>query len=302
MKNEVKSNVKVGVTVFAGVILFVLVIIWAKNLSFFSEQKHIVVSYSMVPGLELGDLVTVNGVRSGKVEEISQKYSHVLVTIGLDKEVKLQKDASFNLMMLDLMGGKKIEISPGVSPDEMDYNEIQQGLFSGDVSTMMVTLNSLQSDLVGIIKDVRKSLDIVSDLYNEGELKDELYDILKSTKELTNDVSALVKENDETIKSLLSRSNKLAENANNLIEENDEKISSLLEKLNETAAKSNELITSMNAFMDETKNKNNNLGKILYDEEMFKKLTETLNELNELSKIINKQMKGSGFKVDADIF
>jgi phospholipid/cholesterol/gamma-HCH transport system substrate-binding protein len=302
MQSETKSNVKVGITVFVGIILFVLVIIWAKNLSFFSEQKHIVVSYSMVPGLELGDLVTVNGVRSGKVEEITQKYSHVLVTLTLNKDVKLQKDATFNLMMLDLMGGKKIEISPGVSPEEMNYDEVQQGLFSGDVSTMMVMLNSLQSDLVGIIKDVRKSLDIVSDLYNEGELKDELYDILKSTKELTSDVSALVKENDETIKSLLNQTDKLAKNANNLIENNEEKVSNLLKRLNETAEKSNELIANMDAFMNETKNKNNNLGKILYDEELFKKLKETLNELNELSKIVNEQMKGEGFKVDADIF
>ena len=302
MENETKSNVKVGVTVFVGIILFVLVIIWAKNLSFFSEQKRIVVSYSMVPGLELGDLVTVNGVRSGNVVEIAQKYSHVLVTLTLDKDVKLQKDATFNLMMLDLMGGKKIEISPGVSPEEMNYEEVQQGIFSGDVSTMMVMLNSLQSDLVGIIKDVRKSLDIVSELYDEGEFKDELYDILKSTKELTSDVSALVKENDETIKSLLNQTDKLAKNANNLIEENDEKISTLLNKLNETAGKTNELIANMNALMDETKNKNNNLGKILYDEELFTKLKETLNELNELSKIVNEQMKGEGFKVDADIF
>ncbi len=302
MENETKSNVKVGVTVFVGIILFVLVIIWAKNLSFFSEQKRIVVSYSMVPGLELGDLVTVNGVRSGNVAEIAQKYSHVLVTLTLDKNVKLQKDATFNLMMLDLMGGKKIEISPGVSPEEMNYEEVQQGIFSGDVSTMMVMLNSLQSDLVGIIKDVRKSLDIVSELYDEGEFKDELYDILKSTKELTRDVSALVKENDETIKSLLNQTDKLAKNANNLIEENDEKISTLLNKLNETAGKTNELIANMNALMDETKNKDNNLGKILYDEELFTKLKETLNELNELSKIVNEQMKGEGFKVDADIF
>ncbi len=58
----------------------------------------------------------------------------------------------------------------------------------------------------------------------------------------------------------------------------------------------------MTAFMDETKNQNNNLGKILYDEKLFTKLTETLNELNELSKIVNEQMKGKGFKVDADIF
>jgi len=65
--------------------------------------------------------------------------------------------------------------------------------------------------------------------------------------------------------------------------------------------KTNSLVTKANDFADEIKNKKNNIGKLLYDEELYTSLTKSIAQLNELTNLILEQLKGDGFKVDANV-
>ncbi|MCK7523020.1 MAG: hypothetical protein MZV64_37745 [Ignavibacteriales bacterium] len=65
--------------------------------------------------------------------------------------------------------------------------------------------------------------------------------------------------------------------------------------------KTNSLVTKANDFADEIKNKKNNMGKLLYDDELYTSLTKSISQLNELTALILEQLKGDGFKVDADV-
>jgi len=65
--------------------------------------------------------------------------------------------------------------------------------------------------------------------------------------------------------------------------------------------RTNSLVTKANDFADEIKNKNNTLGKLLYDDELYSSLTKSITQLNELTILILEQLKGDGFKVDADV-
>lgn len=58
----------------------------------------------------------------------------------------------------------------------------------------------------------------------------------------------------------------------------------------------------MNDLTKETKNQQNNVGKLLYDENMIKDLKQTLNQVNELTSLLIDQLKNDGINVDANIF
>ena len=47
---------------------------------------------------------------------------------------------------------------------------------------------------------------------------------------------------------------------------------------------------------------NNNLGKILYDDSLLVNITESLQALNKLSKLVLFQLQTDGVKVDANIW
>ncbi len=53
--------------------------------------------------------------------------------------------------------------------------------------------------------------------------------------------------------------------------------------------------------MSDIDNGENNIGKLVHDEQIMKDLQETLTLLKQLSGLVLEQIKGEGFKVDADI-
>ncbi len=302
MKSQKSSEIKVGMTVFIGTLLLVWVIIWAKGISVFEEKRDIQIEFSSVPGLAEGDPVDINGVRTGRVNNIELQNNSVIVDVEISNSVRLASDATFSLLMLDMMGGKKISISPGISLSELDYSKTQKGFFPGDISTAIAALNSVQSDLVIVVKDAKKSLGLVNELLEDGKLKSEFLESLNNLQLLTKNVSSVFDENKKNIGSMISNGSKLAASVEEVIQSNKVQFSSLLVQMSELAVKSKSLISSMNSIIDETKAKNNNAGKLLYDKEMYDNLKTTLNQLNELTKIFTEQLKKDGLNVDAHIF
>ena len=128
MKDQRKTEIRVGVTVVLGLLIFIWILGWAKNFSLTPSENYLFVKFNNASGLEIGDDVTVNGVRKGNVEDIKVDDQNVIVKISLDNDVQLKQDAKFGISMLDLMGGKKVEIEPGSSQDKLDPNKVQQGI------------------------------------------------------------------------------------------------------------------------------------------------------------------------------
>ncbi|MBK7377610.1 MAG: MCE family protein [Ignavibacteriales bacterium] len=111
MKDQRKTEIKVGITVIIGIIIFIWIIGWAKNFSLSSNENIIDVRFKNVSGLEIGDAVTVNGVRKGYVDDMVVNSESVNIKLRIDNSIQLKRDASFSISMLDLMGGKKLILS-----------------------------------------------------------------------------------------------------------------------------------------------------------------------------------------------
>lgn len=302
MRDTRKSEIKVGATVITAIVVVLLVIGWTKNLYFGDDRQFINIKFDSVAGLEKGDHVTVNGVKKGNVESITLNGNDVVVKVVVEKDTELKEDAVFSVMMLDLMGGKKIEITPGKSVNKMDYSKMQTGSFSGDISTAMAMLSSVQGDLVAVIKDVRVSLENLNKLLTDEELKNDVKSSMKNLNNLTSNLSTVLNENKNNLKKLLSEGALLAENGNKFFNENSQTIKDFLLKSKETVTNANDLVLKVESFMDETKNKQNNFGELLYDKDIITDLKTTIKDVKELLKVFVEQLKGKGLKVDAYIF
>lgn len=301
MRNERKTEIKVGITVIVAFILFIFIYGWAKNFVIGGGYRDLFVKFNSVAGLELGDAVTINGVRKGYVTEIKVDKDSVLVKISLPGDADLKNDSKFYVAMLDLMGGKKVEIYPGSSAVSLDYRKIQSGSFQGDIASAMAMLSGVQDDLVTVIKEVKTSLNSVNQILGDKEFTSNIKNTLTELKKLTEKVSSVISENREGLKKLIVSGNKLAENADSFITENKEEIKTAVKQTNVLIANTNELITKLTKFSDEITSKQNNAGKILYDEQFLNDLKTTIKQAKDLLNILNKQLEGKGLKVDADV-
>jgi phospholipid/cholesterol/gamma-HCH transport system substrate-binding protein len=298
MRDNRKTEIKVGITVFFGIILTLWIIGWAKNSFLYSENRPLLVRFDSVAGLNIGDGVYVNGVKKGLVTNIKLDRNSILVNLTFDSKIQLTKDAKFSIMMLDLMGGKKVEITNGISSEFMNFDEIQTGKFAGDVSTAMAALGSVQDELVSIIKDVKISLDNINDFLTDKELKYNLKTTVSDAKILLQKINLLVSNNEDKINELITNSNKLISNSNNFITNNEKEISNSISNLNLLLKNTDSLIYKLNKISDETTNKKNNIGKLMYDESTYKKLLGTLEKIDILIDELNNQLKGKGLNVD----
>lgn len=302
MKDHRKSEIRVGITVILGILLLIWVIGWAKNFSFDSNEREITINFENVSGLNVSDPVLVKGIKQGYVNDIYFSDNSALVEIKLSKDMELKKDAIISLMVLDLMGGKKVEINPGISEIPMSYEDVQQGVFLGDISTTMAMLGSVQDDLVEVIIEVKNSLNSMNKLLGDGEFTDELRESITLVNKLIYKTDKLIAENSQSINSLLINSNELINNSNEFIYENKSSVSSAIKNMNSVMSNTDSLIIQLSSFMYDIENSNNNIGKLVNDKTMMEELQITLKQLRELTSIVLEQLRGEGFKVDADIF
>lgn len=302
MKDQRKTEIKVGITVIIGIIIFIWIIGWAKNFSLSSNENIIDVRFKNVSGLEIGDAVTVNGVRKGYVDDMVVNSESVNIKLRIDNSIQLKSDASFSISMLDLMGGKKVDIIPGTSMEPFNYDVQHEGTFNSDIPALMTLVGSYQEELTNIITATGTALTSLNQYLTDPQINSDLKNSLSNLNSLLVDVKKALNENDQNISKLIQNSVELTEEAKSFISQNRDGINSSLTDLKTLLAKSDSLVSKFNRLTDETTTQQNNLGKILYDEELVKSIKNSLTQLEELTKIILHQVQNEGINIDAHIF
>jgi phospholipid/cholesterol/gamma-HCH transport system substrate-binding protein len=302
MKDQRKTEIKVGVTVFFGLLIFLWVLGWAKNWTVNAQRKEVNVEFSSVAGLEVGDPVTINGVRKGYVDEITILGSKVKTLLNLEKDVVLKEDAKFSVMMLDLMGGKKVEINPGVDSTDLDDKIIHHGEFVGDIASAMAMLGTVQNDLVDVIQEVKISLSALNKTLIDQKFNTDLKTSVSNLTLLTDNLNKLVLNNKEEINQLLKSGTELTRNANDFLRTNRDSISLTISSINSMLRVSKDLLVKVNDFMDKTDKNQNNLGKLLNDPDLMNDLKVTIQQAKELTRVLMEQLKSKGLEVNAHIF
>lgn len=301
MRNQRRTDIKVGAAVLLGFILIVAVYGWAKNVGLKSSNKSIKAIFETVSGLEEGDPVTVNGIRKGYVEKIYIEGNNAVLTAVIDGDVDLRADAQFSISMLDLMGGKKVEIRPGISPVKLDYNMLHRGKFNADVSSVMAMVGDVQSDLLAIVKDLRLTLTSVNSIIADSNFHQSIRASVNALASASGRLDKVLIRNEKNIDAAIYNSAELTGKLNEFMGENKESMEEIISEISIASKNANNLLEKINLLTDETLSGKNNAGKLLYDEELINEFKISLSQIKELTQILNEQLKGKGLNVKADV-
>lgn len=301
MKEYNKTNFRVGLVSVSALVILFLIIAWSKNISIFANTRSVQIHFTTAAGLEIGNHLTINGVRRGVVRDIAETDSGVLVTCTLEEKAKIKSGARFYLSMLDLMGGKKIEVLQGNGGSEIMYDQVQEGVFNTDIPAVMALVGTVGHDLPEMVVKINQSLDAVNTYLQDEKLRSDLKESATNLALLSRDMKLLIAKNSAGITSLISKTSHLTDQASELISENTDGVRQVLQKADKLMVSADQLTQKIESLVDETKMQKNNLGKLMYDEELFETLRKTLTELKGMTGIIKEQLNGKGLKVDADI-
>jgi phospholipid/cholesterol/gamma-HCH transport system substrate-binding protein len=148
--NENKTDIKVGLTVIISIVVLLFGIAWAKQWTVSSREEFRRAVFATSGGLEKGDPVTVNGIKRGVVKNVELRQDCVIVTVAFTEHVDLRKDATAAISMLELMSGKKVELRPGILPEQLPPDALIPGIYSGDIGTLVAMVTSLSGALESI--------------------------------------------------------------------------------------------------------------------------------------------------------
>ena len=260
---------------------------YLKGINLFEKTRTFKVVYTKVDGLSPSNPVTLNGYKIGKVQRInfnSNDTKELIVDIVIENDVKFSKTSKAELYETGLIGGKAIAIIP-----DYDNNAVAE---SGDY-------------LIGSVKP--GLTDLVNQIMPQIQLQ--LEAVMKKAGIVLSNINTLFdEETKESLKSSIdefaSLTNSLSEtsgNINDFIKDNSPNLTTTIDNLNATSLKMKDMSNSMSEVdlnliltnLDSTISNLNNitnklnqgegtLGKLIYDDGLFKNLDNATKNLEEL--------------------
>ena len=168
-----KQEVRVGLLVVVGFLVFTGFMFWLTGRSLVSKSVPVNVVFKNVSGLKEGDPVRVSGVKKGRVGPVRlQRVGHVAVTLQLDPEVRPHNDARATVASADFLGAKYVDYDPGVSDTLLPRGEAIQGL----------TEEQFADVAQGAAKSAQELIANVNKGLNPGQLASDIHATLIATQ------------------------------------------------------------------------------------------------------------------------
>lgn len=283
------KELKTGIVAVVIIALFIWGYNFLKGQDLFNgSSRHFFVEYKNINGLNEASLVTINGLKVGKVDNISfnstpEKKGLLLVKISLENEFNFSKNSIAKIYSASLMGGQNLAIVPKYDGEVAVSGDYLQGEVESDLfSSVGEKLNPIQSKLQNVLVGADSLLLGINQVLDE-----------KSRRSLNRSILGLEGAIYGVRKTLTSVNKLLVDNKGNLDStfKNAKKITDNFSKVSDDLAKSNigatvkkleNTLTNVNGLIANIKSGKGTLGKLMTDEKMYTNLTNASKEMEEL--------------------
>lgn len=303
MSTERKTNIKVGLTVLIAVAVLLIGIALGKGLSFGGRSQVVKALFPTAGGLELGDPVTINGLKKGKVTAIELQDLDVLVTMEFPERIALKKDAQASIMMYELMGGKKVELISGRAADELPNGAVIRGDYTGDIGSLVAMVGSLSETVKSVAIKADTLLGSLNSFFAEGDLRGNVDRTLGhadralvSVDRLAGRADRMLSENAAGLKNTLSQAQVALRDLNGMISENRPGIRAFIDSASytmssaqSTLGNANRLLGRLDTVLNSVNNNKSTIGRLFRDEKFATSLDSMIIAVRKLAEQIRKQ-------------
>ena len=276
---KVDTRVKVGILTVVALIALVVGYGWLRDWFMSGKYTQLKVRFDNANNVDVGDGVTIYGVKKGRVESIGLTREGALLSLLVDLEFPLSSDTQFYLRESSVMGSRQVEILPGTSETLLDINAVAVGYSSAGITSLIPKIDNLMSKL-----DV-----ILTSISAEDGIVGELSAVVESTKGTLSKVDLLVEDNKQPIKEIVANLGQLADELNAVLSENretiDKGIKTALYSIEEFSAfleKAQAVLDELKPTIDKLNKEEGTVQQLISDRELYDKLLETTTRIDSL--------------------
>ncbi len=298
MKNNRSIEIKVGLVSITAVILFILGITFGRGLYVSVNPVTVKLRFSNSGNIQISAPVFVNGVKRGTVSSVKNDNGSVLITADVDDIKDLRKDASARISILEITGGKKIDIFPGGAPEKFNPSMEIPGKTAADFSDVVYYVGELGSQGMVLISRLDSISGSINELLADKKFIENIKSTVENTSMLASETQKLLTDNIVGIELTLKNLKSISTELNNSIKENSPRLDTIINKVDLTLTDSRALIAKTDKFItnaelilnnlkdmtDSVRNGNGFVNKIIYDKEFSIRLDSTITNLSEFIK------------------
>ena len=284
------NEARIGVGVLAAAVIFIAGIVYLRGIDLRSKQYALTVFYRNVNGLKEGDVVTVAGLSIGRVGSMTMVGRGIGVSLSIQTKVHLPKDSKAILKSETIMGGKFIEIAPGVDTLMLANGDSLAGMYEADLSELTATLSPITSNVLGILENVNSTFDEPT----RKRIQKIVFELERSSTRLEEVIHAGGKSADASFADVSAFSRDLARFARTLdtiaVAERlniDTSVTSFAQwsrNMERVSMKLETTTESLNSVLAKIKNGEGTLGKLVQDERLYNHMDSLSMNLNLLVK------------------
>ncbi len=286
VKEQQRNEIKVGITIIAGVAILLIGFSTFKNWSIGADEYTLRMHFPASSGLSVGDQVSVNGVRAGKVESVELLNGGVEVNALISSQVVVKRNAVATIQMLELMGGKKVDISQSSEGADLPAGELLVGQVDPDISGALGLLGDMQGNVQDIGLQADTLLRNVNNIVGDKEFTASLKQTVANLQSISGDLRSYLSRNNRNIEVLTVNMVSLTERVDTMLSELQPAVSGSLQKTDRVLGNADSLITEVRGLVTEIRSSRGLLNTVLHDTAFVQRMDMMLVKLDTLSSII----------------
>lgn len=285
MKEKQKNEIKVGLTVLVGLMVLLYGFFKVKEWSVTGEYP-ITLRFETSAGLQRGDVVTVNGVKSGKVDGISIDGNSVLIRVLMNSDVSVTADANATIQMLELMGGKKIEITQGMSMDVFDRSKILIGRVDPDIAGALGIVGQVKGDVVQLSSNANQLLVNLNALLGDKDLQTSVKLTFANLNKTMDELRSMVAENRANAKRITDNLASLTAELDSIAKQTKPRLNATLDKAANTLTQTDTLFSEIKFFLRDIRQGGGLLHQALYDSTFTARVDTLMVRINQVMDVL----------------
>jgi len=281
-----------GLIVFVVAILFLLGVLWLSGSHlFFTGEYKLHVLFDDAVGLTDQAPVFMRGYKIGSTKEVSLEEMTILVTLSVNKKVRIPSDSKFEINTLNFLGEKGIMIFPGESDRFLEPNAKVQGT---NKDLMVLAKNILfaaktkieEGNLDQVISKISESVDSFRSLIKSMNSKVGGMDMALYNRQIRE-----IGETGRIVQEFLDVARNETLNISSESRMTLDKFSQTMDQVNETLVQLSALSFDLSEIARDINTGRGTAGQLLQNREYIESLNETIRQLTLFLEDIRKNPK-----------
>jgi phospholipid/cholesterol/gamma-HCH transport system substrate-binding protein len=272
-------QVKVGLMTIITLLILLLGYSWLRDWFNRGHQEQLHVMFTNTGNIEVGNPVTVFGVKRGRVDNVSISPQGVMLTLRLDIDFPLPTDTRVVVSDSNLMGSRQVDVIPGSENNYITEGYVIQGESSSSFSSLVPKIDQIISEISMVVNSFSQ----------DQEFADKLVDTIDMSHNIVMRIDKLLEDNQHSLNNTIENFFQAAQQLNELLAANKENITEAVssaadsfERFDRSLIKIDSMVTTLEPLIGAMSKEEGTIHRLMTDEELYDKIrtaTESIDSL-----------------------